>query len=272
MAFVYWIRLPEHTDMSSEGYIGFTSKSVESRLRQHKDDSTREKCKNLPIYNAMRKYGDLLIVDTLVEGSDEYCLTVENKLRPEVKIGWNIKIGGSFGSLGVKASAETRLAMSESRKGEANGFYGKTHSEETKQKLREANLGRKHSTETKEKQSISRKGKKMNLSPEQRKKRSDRSKYQVMSETTRLKISLSKLGKDVAWRGYHATEIWLNAENVYQFMTDNPAVGSWTIAKQFGVTTNQIKTMYKKIKSGWTPSEDCEYTSWLQERKETNVT
>lgn len=271
MAFVYWIHLPEHTDVASEGYVGFTSKSVEIRLKQHKDDSNREKYKSLPIYNAMRKHGDLLIVDTLVEGSIDYCLMIENKLRPAVKIGWNIKIGGDLGSIGLKASAETRLAMSESRKGVNNGFYGKTHSEETKQKLREANLGKKHSKETKEKFSLSRKGKKMNLSQEQRKRRSDRSKSQVMSEAARLKISISKLGKSVAWRGCHATEIWLNAEKVYQFITDNPAVGSWTVAKEFGVTTNQIKTMYKKIKSGWNPIEDCEYTSWLQERKEDNV-
>lgn len=28
MAYVYWIRLPEHTDILTEGYIGVTSKDI----------------------------------------------------------------------------------------------------------------------------------------------------------------------------------------------------------------------------------------------------
>jgi len=38
--------------------------------------------------------------------------------------------------LGKKASDKTKRKMSESRKGEKNAFFGKTHSEEMKQKLR----------------------------------------------------------------------------------------------------------------------------------------
>lgn len=39
--------------------------------------------------------------------------------------------------------------------GEQNGFYGMTHSEETRQKIRDAQTGRKHSEETKRKQAES---------------------------------------------------------------------------------------------------------------------
>ncbi len=267
MAFVYWIHLPEHTDVTKDGYVGFTSKTVESRFKQHRDDSIREKYKNLPIYNAMNKYGNLLVVETLVEGSNEYCLMIENKLRPEVKIGWNIKIGGDFGSLGVKASEETKLKMSETRRGESNGFYGKEHSEETKQKLREINLGKKASEETKNKLSAMRKGKKRNLSPEQRKKMSDRSKAQVMSESAKLKMSISKTGIYVAWRSCAATDIWLCAKDVYEYLEENPSNGRHKTAHHFKVTPNQIKTIHKKIRSGWNPNEDQEYLSWLEEKK-----
>ena len=91
MAFVYWIHLPYHTDMLSEGYIGFTSKTVMGRYAQHKSDAKRYP--HITLYKAFCKYGDDLLVTTLVEGSDEYCLDVENRLRPWNKIGWNIKLG-----------------------------------------------------------------------------------------------------------------------------------------------------------------------------------
>jgi hypothetical protein len=52
----------------------------------------------------------------------------------------NLKVGG-YG--GTKINEATREKLS----GENNHFFGKTHSEETKEKLRKANLGRKHSPE-----------------------------------------------------------------------------------------------------------------------------
>ena len=39
--------------------------------------------------------------------------------------------------------------MSSNRKGELNPLYGKSHSEETKELMRQKTLGRKHSEETK---------------------------------------------------------------------------------------------------------------------------
>lgn len=48
-------------------------------------------------------------------------------------------------------SDATREKLSLANSGEKNGFYGKSHTEETKQKMREANTGRKHSEETKQK-------------------------------------------------------------------------------------------------------------------------
>lgn len=87
---------------------------------------------------------------------------------------------GNQSTLGTKASKETKKRISESNKstykkgrvpwnkgkettqevkekiiistsGEKNHFYGKTHSDETKEKIKESKLGSKHSEETKEK-------------------------------------------------------------------------------------------------------------------------
>lgn len=70
-------------------------------------------------------------------------------------------------NVGRKASDQTRLKMSENRKGEGNSFFGKTHSSETRQKISEKSrehsskfgnpfLGKVHTEETRKKMSNSR--------------------------------------------------------------------------------------------------------------------
>ena len=47
----------------------------------------------------------------------------------------------------IGISEETRLKMSESKKGDKNTFYGKKHSEETKEKISNSHKGKKHTEE-----------------------------------------------------------------------------------------------------------------------------
>lgn len=109
---VYWIHLPEHTDMFSQGYVGITVKTVEHRYAQH-TQNTKHKTKRNTINNAINKYGDRLICEKVLEGSVEYCRGIENKLRPLPNIGWNISIGGDLPPMtGRKHSEESRTKMS----------------------------------------------------------------------------------------------------------------------------------------------------------------
>tara|TARA_B100000929_G_scaffold290599_1_gene284970 strand:+ start:103625 stop:104788 length:1164 start_codon:yes stop_codon:yes gene_type:complete len=62
--------------------------------------------------------------------------------------------------VGVTKGDTVKHSGNGSRFGMFNSFYGKTHSEQTKQKLREHNLGKVHSEESRRKMSKSRKGKK----------------------------------------------------------------------------------------------------------------
>ena len=63
---------------------------------------------------------------------------------------------GGEGASGYVPSEDTKKRMSEARKGKNHYFYGKTHSEESIEKIRQGNLNKVISEDTKKKISISR--------------------------------------------------------------------------------------------------------------------
>lgn len=90
------------------------------------------------------------------------------------------------------------------RSGENNSFFGKHHSEKTKEKMRLAHLGKKHSLEWREKMSIKMKGR--ILTPEWKKKISIANKGKKFTEEIKQKLSEARKGKYggekcPAWRG-----------------------------------------------------------------------
>jgi hypothetical protein len=115
MAYVYWIRLPERTDILTEGYIGVTSKSSEERFKGHLKDCNRKDRNPYRIQNVLRKYKDVIVVETLLIADLQYCYDVEQKLRPLKKIGWNTAAGGrdalSLKDRGAKHTEESKAKM-----------------------------------------------------------------------------------------------------------------------------------------------------------------
>ncbi len=115
MACVYWIHLPGHKDVSSEGYVGFTTQALKRRLRCHK---TNHRIQSYVISEAIRKYGwDTLIVDEVFVGSMQECLAKERELRPRPYIGWNIAVGGEATQIGRPQTEEHRRKISAALKG-----------------------------------------------------------------------------------------------------------------------------------------------------------
>lgn len=136
---------------------------------------------SLIISRALIKYGYANFSVSILEYCDKSNLTEReqyylDKLKPKYNI---LKIAGSsLGYIhsqdskekrskalkgvyvGIKSplfgknhTIETKNNMSLQRKGENNYFYGKTHSDHTKEIMREKALDRKHSVETKDKMS-----------------------------------------------------------------------------------------------------------------------
>ena len=169
---VYWLKLSEHDDMFTQGYIGVSS-DVEFRWRQH-----LKKKENPHLEHAINKYGEHSIIKQIVLIAErDYCLDIEKKLRPEPKIGWNIAIGGGnpptdYGvkfqkghvswNTGVPVPEETRQKIANTLKGnipwnkgkkglQAAWNKGKPWSEEVRKQMSVTRKGRKPSEETRQK-------------------------------------------------------------------------------------------------------------------------
>lgn len=96
-AVIYWIRLSEHTDPFTQGYIG-VSKRFEKRILDHEKFIKENKHKNPHLVNSTKKYGwDNLIKEIIFIGDEIICYEKEIEYRPVKTIGWNIAPGGHRG-------------------------------------------------------------------------------------------------------------------------------------------------------------------------------
>lgn len=233
MAFIYWIRHKDHTDIFSEGYVGYTSKTVEQRWKGHQKEVKSSRCPSYPIYNAMKKYGDNIVVDTILEGSEDYCAEIEQKLRPSVKIGWNIHVGGN------------------------KGFKGDTHSEEARKKISLAGKGREFSEDHRRK--ISEANKQRVVTDETREKIS-----KAHSGIPRSKDSVEKqrlFYKDNPWKNPKANSaVWLMALDLASIYFEDCSISAKGLAKKSCLKETQVTKILMKFRAGWNPSI-CE--SWL---------
>jgi group I intron endonuclease len=171
-ASVYWLRLENHSDIFSEGYVG-VSYNPDGRLSRHMRLVESGEHENAHLINAIRKSGNTIVQDIVAIGDEKYCYSLEAKLRPEREIGWNINRGGEKPpSCKTKVwinngSKETRVEYSDLDKyegwkrgrlythseqekkrrsikysGKGNPFYGKKHDPETIERFSQSLMGR----------------------------------------------------------------------------------------------------------------------------------
>ncbi|ABT13665.1 hypothetical protein MT325_M111R [Paramecium bursaria chlorella virus MT325] len=145
MGFIYRLTFP-----SKKSYIGQTIRDIHKRLEEHQLSSSN--C--VAVYNAIKKYGWEKVEKEWYEVPDEDLNFYEEMLVALLGTlspgGYNLKEGGGNG----RPSEETKQKMKEAQTGEKNHMYGKTgekhplygkeHTEEIKQKQREAKTGEKN--------------------------------------------------------------------------------------------------------------------------------
>lgn len=131
--YLYWIHLPEHTDIFSQGYVGITS-NISSRFSRHKNKHT-----NPHLSNTIDKYNwENLIKDIVIISHEEYCLELEKKIRPEKEIGWNIAIGGGKPVSPVKGEKLPKWICERISNGKKGVKFSETH----KKNLAKAKTGK----------------------------------------------------------------------------------------------------------------------------------
>jgi group I intron endonuclease len=131
-------------------YIGQSIK-IEQRFEYYVKLNCRQQIK---LYNSLKKYTPENHLFEIVEECEEIYLNSRERYWQEYydvltpTKGLNLRYTEAEDRSGT-LSAETRSRMSESKKGEKNHMYGRTHSEETKKKISEYRKGKKHTEETK---------------------------------------------------------------------------------------------------------------------------
>lgn len=111
--------------INNHRYVGMTSKSLSERWSLHKADARRNKPWHL--HRAIRKYGeDKFIIELLEETATE---TLEE--LGKIESAWITKLQPEY-NMTTGGEGHTGISMS----GERNGMFNKTHTEESKEKMR----------------------------------------------------------------------------------------------------------------------------------------
>lgn len=263
MAFVYWIHLPEHTDPKSQGYIGHTTGTVEKRYKRGHLSSAR-RGSNLKVHNAIRKYGDKLIVTTLLEDTVEFCQLVEWGYRDKSDTGWNHSIGGEASRKGSKTSDETKQKLSKIGK-------GRKHSAETRANMKAAQSKRIWTDADRDRIrqiSLSRKG--VRLSEDHKRKLSEVSRHDgKFTDSAREKAAEFHRIQSPWERGRSNKAVWCDSPLMYNEYLINSDIGEVSLANKFGMAPYQVRKVLKHFRSGWVPCSDVKFAAWLLEYNKT---
>ena len=266
LAEVYWIRKQSHTDMFSEGYIGVTSRTAQERYQEHVYAAQCRKGKKSVIHKAIIALGkDNLVVQTVCKCTEEYAYWLENKLRPEPSIGWNVSIGGEKppGVKGLPVSEETRKKLSEAHKGR------KMHPN-SRVALDKANKGRKLSDE--QKAAISKFHRENSHKFQTEKKRQATIAMNIARRGEKRSEEYCKVKSEFfKKKGYwnlprSNKDVWALADKFYLDFLDG--LRAQSIAKKYGLGKDALESILKHFDNGWIPLED---DHWLSDFKKEAV-
>ena len=195
---IYGLRLIDDFEYRD---VGLTTVGPTLRLKRHKYDA--KKNPNRYVCHWVNKYRDKIVIDIL-----EVCPVGDQTYLWEAEQFWigqirgfghaltNASLGGESGSYG----ARWKLAENQVRVGPESPFFGKSHSQESRNLISASKAGRLRSAESRRKQGDSIRGAKhwaygKPRSDEYRKKISESLKGRPLSDETKQRMSESRKGR-----------------------------------------------------------------------------
>jgi hypothetical protein len=262
--YVYWLRLEHHKDITSEGYVGITTKTPEQRFNIHCNNT--KKGLNYNINKAINKYGkENIIVETLCITSPEHARWLELKLRPEAFIGWNIQRGGVGNP--VVSDVTRKLSVvkaNQTKKDNGLDFSGENHpnwkggvSEKYQRKSGTFVLKDKGSTLSKRKEYNKTFLSSGGVWPSSRPEVKDQ-----LSKSHKLRF------EELGWwvNSQANNHMWLNSAKV-MILRDKMALSRPLLSEMLNIPRNSISSLTDKLHGGWNPLEDNRWIKFYEQNK-----
>ncbi len=114
---------------NGKSYIGISRKTADQRFAAHCTDARARQYANLPLYRALRKYGDACITVKTLALCDDWKHLQQMERTAIVKLG-----------------TRTPAGYNATDGGDGRAMLGRRHTEQTKAKMRETHLGLTHRT------------------------------------------------------------------------------------------------------------------------------
>lgn len=261
---VYWLHLKEHDDIKTQGYVGITSKTAESRFINH--CKSAEKFDKFTIHKAIRKHGaENIVVDLICITDDEHARWIERNLRPEPFIGWNMQRGGIGNPYLTPEVRQAATAKGRQTIEERGGLpCGEDH-HNWKGGVSEGYKRRNGIFVKKSKDVISDNAKKRSKAFMDAGGVWPSSRPEVRE--TFSKVHKKRFEDNGWWVNSQANKtLWLSAAKVMLFRKIT-ALPKNLIAEMIGVPQTAIPRLTDKLFSGWNPLEDERWVKWYEQNK-----
>jgi group I intron endonuclease len=231
-------------------YIG-SAKSFDTRWKKHKFDLIANKHHSIHLQNAWNKYGSENFIFEIVEIVDDinnliireqYYMDLYKSFN--IDIGYNISptAGSRLGCKDGKCSEETKKKISDKLSGKNNPNYGKTTSNEIKEKMRIAQTGKKHSPEHIHNFILANIGRKN--TNETKMRISKKNKGKIRSHESKINSSLIKLFGEI-----NESNLKLMGENIVK-IREKYATGDYLykqLSKEYNVSISTISRIINNI-------------------------
>lgn len=171
---------------------------------------------------------------------------MEKALRPSQGIGWNLAIGGAKTLLGFKHTDATKVKISEN-----NGMRCRRLSEGERLQRKKNFLGKSHSEETKEKLSIA----------ALERISEDKERYIGAAVRKAAEVNRSRHSWEVPTAN---KDVWKMADVFYKSYQENTEMNVCHLGRLFSIPHSALHVLFKKLKAGWVPSKDPNWLDFIK--------